>query len=135
MTKTRHNKITWPAKLLSVLLAVFILNLCVSIPPGKIDQRLSGNTKEQVSKNKPSNKFLLQFAFEFLVEDNIEISSNASSTLLEELNEVKEDWCHQQFEHSKFLSFYIEKLHPPHPPSFFSFLVDARLFPPPEIQA
>lgn len=134
MVRKRHNQYTWPTKFLSVLLAVFVLNLCVTIPSIKTGSCFPSSIK-QFAGNKKNTQFLIQAFVEFLTGDNVEISPNSSMNLLEELNEVKEDWCHQSFEYKIFLNFYTDKEHPPHFLSLFILLEDSRFSPPPELLA
>jgi len=127
------KKVTGFAKLLSVLLSVFVLNLCISVPPtSKFDDRA---VEKYQSASKSGNKLLLQYAFDCLTGECVDMGTNSGSTLLEELNEVKEDWCFHVAESNIFLWYNIANQHPPHTPSYFLFLEDARLSPPPEFKA
>jgi hypothetical protein len=127
------KKVTGFAKLLSILLSVLVLNLCISVPPpSKFDDRA---VEKYQSGSKSGNRLLLQYAFDYLTGECVDMGTSSGSTLLEELNEVKEDWCFHVAESNIFLWCNIANQHPPHTPSYFLFLEDARLFPPPEFKA
>jgi hypothetical protein len=134
MIKDERKKITGFAKLISILLSVLVLNLCISVPSNITTDGVDVPHYES-NQTTNSNRFLLQFAFECIAGECIDIETNSGTDILEELNEVKENWHHQIADINSFGTFFTENLHPPHHPFLFLFLEDARLSPPPEFQA
>lgn len=115
------------------MLPVFILNLCVLVPIPKAEQTASVVKAGQPVPPKRNNKFLLEIVFDRLAGCSSDIPDNASSGLLEELNEVKEDWHHDVVISLHFEGhYYTENMHGSLTVPLFLLLEDARLSPPPE---
>lgn len=114
------------------MLPVFILNLCILVPLPKASQTVSFGQNERSIPLNRNNQFLLEIVFDHLTGCSSELPANTGTGLLEELNEVKEDWHHDVAIQLYFEGYYTENMHGfvTHP--MFLLLEDARHSPPPE---
>lgn len=119
-------------RVFSLLLPVFILNLCILVPVPKTTQTAFDVKAERPVPPKRTNKFLLEIVFDRVAGCSSELPDTTGSSLLEELNEVKEDWHHDVAILLHFEGHYTENLHGSLTVPLFLFLEDARLSPPPE---
>lgn len=119
-------------RVFALLLPVFILNLCILVPVPKASQRASVQKNELSVPLKRNNRFLLEIVFDHIANCSTDLPDSTGSGLLEELNEVKEDWHHDVPIRLHFEGYYTENLQGQITHPLFQFLEDARLSPPPE---
>lgn len=122
-------------RVFALLLPVFILNLCVLVPIPKTAQAASVQKNERSLPLKRNNKFLLEIVFNQLASCHTDLPDSTGSGLLEELNEVKEDWHHNVPIRLQFEGYYTENLQGELIHPLTQILEDARLSPPPEYVA
>lgn len=120
------------SRVFSLLLPVFILNLCILVPIPKAEQSSSFIENGQQVPLKRNNRFLLEIAFDGMTGCSTKLPDNTGSSLLEELNEVKEDWHHNVPIQLYFEGYYTENIHGTLTAPLFPFLRDSRFSPPPE---
>lgn len=121
------------AKTISVLLPVFILNLCILVPvpqTKKVPESSVSVTKKTPQRKK--GKSMLAFVADYITDRNADIPGGNGSGLLEELNEVKEDWHHDLPPVNTFRIYTVKQVHASLTEPLFLFLEDARFSPPPE---
>lgn len=129
-------KPSFTARLFSLLLPVFILNLCILVPTPRTKQEATYSYTRKGPSTKRGNKFLLEVAIDRLVGCTTDLPDNTGSGLLEELNEVKEHWHHDvAVKINLFGAHYIENIHGDLSDSLFRLFEDTRFSPPPEYVA
>lgn len=122
-------------RVFALLLPVFILNLCILVPVPKEVKAAASVQAEQPTPPKRTNKFLLEIVFDHVAGCSSDIPAGTATSLLEELNEVKEDWHHDVPIRLRFEGYYTENMQGQLVHPLFLLLEDARLSPPPEYAA
>lgn len=131
MTPKNNIRHPFSLKILSILMSVFVLNLCILVPVpatcSECTEVVSGITKQ-----KKSNRFFLEIALDYLADRDCQIPDSASTGLLEEL---REDWHHEVAYSKDFHGYYTENIHGSYTDLLFTFMEDARFSPPPEYRS
>lgn len=133
MHKNQKHRATLAARILSLVLVLLVLNLCIQVPAStRLVYKYDAYGNVQIEK-KANKKFILEMAADYLTDtEESRIPDNASSNLLEELNEVKEDWCYHTQAAIQFKNFCSSKMLGIDTYPLLRFLQDSRLSPPPE---
>lgn len=114
-------------KALSLFMVLFVLNLCIQVPVSEKNDIYENSKIEK----KTNRKFLLDWAISSIT-DCESLSEDVAASLLEQINEVREDWYHKHSENITFQSYHTDKTHGVHEELLFSLMEDARFSPPPE---
>lgn len=127
-----QNILSFASKAMSLVMAVLVLNICIQLPISSINTFSQGDMGLIQESGKMNQKFPLEALFDYLTDSEGRMPDSGSASLLEELNEVKENWHVSSSENKLFPNAFLIKKHQTISEDVPVLSEDERLSPPPE---